>query len=124
MAPRTRLCVGSASRTFHLSLFTFHVFVLIPVMVPNPSHGERQAIFVPAFWYEIEIIVGADQKFRAAGVGRIGVENRPGTILGENADTRCFFAWEVAGSIVVKLAFSDFLSGKRDAVVVVELVCQ
>ena len=93
-------------------------------MVTNPRHREGQAIFVSAFWHEIEIIVGADQKFRATRVGRIGVENISGTILGENAYTRCFFAGELAGSIVVKLPFLDFFRRKRNAVVVVKIVGQ
>jgi hypothetical protein len=53
--------------------------------VPEAGHGERQTVFVPALWYEIEVILDADQEFPAAGVS---VENIAYGILAENAECK------------------------------------
>ena len=53
--------------------------------VPEAGHGERQTVFVPALWYEIEVILDADQEFPAAGVS---VENIACGILAENAECK------------------------------------
>jgi len=53
--------------------------------VPEAGHDERQTVFVPALWYEIEVILDADQEFPAAGVS---VENIACGILAENAECK------------------------------------
>ena len=43
---------------------------------------------VPALWYEIELIVDADQEFPAAGVSGVSVENIACGILAENVECK------------------------------------
>jgi hypothetical protein len=53
--------------------------------VPEAALDDRQTVFVPALWYEIEVILDADQEFPAAGVS---VENIACGILAENAECK------------------------------------
>jgi hypothetical protein len=53
--------------------------------VPEAGHDERQTVFVPAPWYEIEVILDADQEFPVAG--ETG-ENIACGILAENAECK------------------------------------
>ena len=56
--------------------------------MPGAGHGERQTVLVPALWYEIEVIVDADQEFPAASVSGANVENIACGIPAENAECK------------------------------------
>src|SRR6267378_7351706 len=56
----------------------------------NPCHREGQAILIPAFGNEVEIVISVDNVFGPASVGGIGMENVAVLIRVENTDSRRF----------------------------------
>src|SRR4026209_2529823 len=62
----------------------------IPVVMPNPFHGETEVIFVAAFGDHIENHVGADKRIEAPCVGRISVKNVAGFVLVKDAESGSF----------------------------------
>src|SRR5882762_2853611 len=104
-------------------IFIRQLAICVPVVVPNPSHRKRQAIFVPALRHIIEIIVRAHRHLRTARVGRIGVEDVPGFILEEHADSRSLFARKrLHFVVVVHLAARLLLLGERHVIIPIELI--
>ncbi len=66
----------------------------IPVVMPDPFHGEREVSFVAAFGDHIENHVGADQRTEAPSVSGISVKNVAGFVLVKDAKAGSFLAWE------------------------------
>jgi len=53
------------------------VAALIAIMMADPRHGEGEAILIAAFGNKVEIIVRAETRFCAPGIGGIRVEMFP-----------------------------------------------
>lgn len=58
---------------------------LIAIMMADPRHGEGEAILIAAFGNKVEIIVRAETRFCAPGIGGIRVENVSNFVFVENA---------------------------------------
>ena len=54
-------------------------------MMADPRHGEGEAILIAAFGTKVEIIVRAETRFCAPGIGGIRVENVSNFVFVENA---------------------------------------
>ena len=82
----------------------------IAVMVTHPRHLVGYISFIAALRGKIQQVVGAHHHLYAAPVGRIGVKDRAGVILIEDADAGHFFIG-VLRVVVIALAVGDFFRG-------------
>src|SRR6185295_4754541 len=71
---------------------------------------------------QVEVVIGGVHHVEAARETGIGVEDVPGIIAIEHADSGGFLAAEARGSEIVVAASRDLLRRERNAVVVVERV--
>jgi hypothetical protein len=55
--------------------------LLVPVVMPDPFHGKRQAIFVAALGHQVEDRIISDQRLAAALVTRVSVKDIAAGVL-------------------------------------------
>ncbi len=96
---------------------------LVPIVMTDPLHAERQVIFVASLGHQVEQRVGANQRIEPARVGGVGVEDlAAGRILVEYAQTGTFVAGELLYRVVVVNLAAGLLPGrKRNVIVEVEV---
>src|SRR5215470_13987128 len=88
-----------------------------------PRHGEGEVLFVAPLRCEIEEVVRADGYVKAAGIGRVRVENISSGVFVKRTEAGPFFNFERDRvEIVVWLALFDVRPCERNFVVEIEVV--
>jgi hypothetical protein len=72
-------------KSWTILIWISQVAALIAIMMADPRHGEGEAILIAAFGNKVEIIVRAEIRFCAPGIGGIRVENVSNFVFVENA---------------------------------------